>query len=506
MPDAVRRRPTLGVVALLCAALLGDGVAAAGVAERSTKVRQRPRARQVLVLAANVQEAWSPSDNADPTDLARFARRVSALAPHAPDVVLLQEVTRQSTQQVVRLLDANTNGRYAVAASAGAPPVDVRTDRVFTTETSILFNRRTMTRVGKPRFVATTHAPRHGARGRLREVKRNAMALLRERRSGITFPVVDVHFHTSAQMRPDRIGRSYRLIWVNKVMRAIRRAWPHSAQRAIVGGDFNAVREHWTDGRRVVAKWWRKLRRRGFRDTLYETRRQSGIDYVFARTRVAGAGVDQTYNPRAKRSSTFYSDHRLRWALLGRWGPRLEEASAVSSTAADLTWRRLPSVRGYRVERRRPGRKWRLADRTGGKATAFQDRFLQPTTTYLYRVIAWNGAERSTPSRVVRVRTLEDTHVPRRPDAPIMKPSVGSSSMKLTWASTVDRGGSGVGGYEVWRKPLDGDRELVGRTTDTSFVDGDFTGRRRLHYFIVAYDKVGNRSRQSGAATLVRLN
>jgi hypothetical protein len=146
------------VLSLLGSSLLAD-VAAAG----RPSIKQRPRAGQVLVVAANLEEAWDPSDNADSGDLKTFVRRVDRLAPHAPDILLLQEVTSRAAKKVARLLKRKASKTYSVAVPAGSSPADVKKDKVVTRETAILINVRTMKRVGRRRYVDTSFAKRHGA-------------------------------------------------------------------------------------------------------------------------------------------------------------------------------------------------------------------------------------------------------------------------------------------------------------------------------------------------------
>lgn len=501
---ASRRRPTrpsalVVVLALTLSVLFGEVARA-----RRAPVTQAPRARQILVVTANLEEAWDARDRADASDLAAFARRVKAVAPHAPDVLLLQEVTRAASKRLVRLLKAKTSRTYAIAASAGRSPADVKKDHVITRETAILINVRTMERVGKRRYVDTTFARRHGSGGGLREVKRNAVALVRERKTGITYPITSVHFHTRRQLRSAELSRRYRKLWVRRVDAFLTKTWPRHRHNAIIGGDFNAHRARWKKGHRLTQRWWRAMENRRFRDSIYEVAPFGGVDYIFTRTRIAGAGVDADYDWRqAAGTSKYYADHQLRWALLGRWRPRLT-SRVLSSTAIKLEWDALPSAKRLVIQRRGPGSaSWTRVGRVHGRATQMRDLRLEPTTHYRYRVLAWNGAERSDPSPVTSARTPQDRRPPRTPQAPSVRPNRDPLGLKLTWRHTPDRGGSGGVTYEVWRTEAGRETERVTTTNNPRYVDRNFSKRVTIEYFVVAADRAGNRSERSAAATPV---
>ena len=493
------RIPT--ILVLLAALVLGHiGTSSAGGSGRPP-VKQSPRPGQILVVTANLEEAWDAHDNANAADLAAFVDRVTYLTPHAPDVLLLQEVTRASTERVVRLLEAQTGRRYAIAASAGKSPIEVKKDRVLTKETSIVIDAGTMQRLGRPRYLSTTFKKRHGARGALREVKLNAAVLLRERRTGMRVPIANVHFHTSSALRSGRLSKRYRSIWSQMIARKLKSAWPRYAHQRVIGGDFNAARVRKVRGRYVTERWWRRITARPhrFRDAIHRIDRHGGVDYIFTRTGVAAAGVDSAYAGKgAKGTTAYYSDHKLRWALLGKWRAQLDDAEAVSSMGIELTWSPLPGVHDYRIQRAAPGsRRWRTAAVLGRTRTTFRDRHLKPSTPYRYRLVAWNGAEASRPSPAVRVRTRKDITPPHRPSPPRLSVQTKPLGLKLTWDPVQDRGGSEVAGYVVWKKRPTGDPMWLIRTKRTTYVDRRFVERPGIEYAVMAYDTVGNRTGKS---------
>ncbi len=75
---------------------------------------------------------------------------------------------------------------------------------------------------------------------------------------------------------------------------------------------------------------------------------------------------------------------------------------------------------GYRVERRREGTTdpWTQVGTSGGNVTRFENGGLTPNTTYLYRVLAFNGAGNSPYSAVAWATTPTQTPPPPSPPPP----------------------------------------------------------------------------------------
>jgi endoglucanase len=74
----------------------------------------------------------------------------------------------------------------------------------------------------------------------------------------------------------------------------------------------------------------------------------------------------------------------------------------------------------------------------------------------------------------------------------------------LSWSPSVDGGGSGLAGYEVFRSasPV-GPWAKVATTTATTWVDRTVSRLRVYWYVVRAYDQAGNRSANSPAAAVV---
>ena len=118
-------------------------------------------------------------------------------------------------------------------------------------------------------------------------------------------------------------------------------------------------------------------------------------------------------------------------------------------------------------------------------------------STYAYDVYAYDAAGKL--SAKVNASVLvpgTDTVAPAAPGTPSVT-DVTAVSVALSWpASTDNVGGSGIGGYEVWRGAA-----LAGTTTTTTFVDTAVTPATAYSYTVKAFDVQSNRSAASAAAS-----
>jgi chitodextrinase len=94
-----------------------------------------------------------------------------------------------------------------------------------------------------------------------------------------------------------------------------------------------------------------------------------------------------------------------------------------------------------------------------------------------------------------------DTTAPSVPTG-LTSPSQTTSSVSLSWnPSTDNAGGSGIGGYEVFRNGAQ-----VGSPGGTTFTDGGLAGNTLFSYTVRARDNANNRSAQSGAISVRTLS
>jgi hypothetical protein len=248
-----------------------------------------------------------------------------------------------------------------------------------------------------------------------------------------------------------------------------------------------------------------------------ENYKRGRIDYAFASdgVKIIEAGVDSPGwavegEPGAIGCSTpgcKYSDHRFLWARfeiapLTPVDPVDVTATPVNSTTIEVGWRDVTEESSYRVERSsgEAPDTWVAVGTVAKDSTSFGDGDLSPETTYNYRAIAVNQVGESLPSSVASATTPPDTDAPTAPQD--LKLTAAKRTVSATWTASTDSGGSGLGGYEIWRQEKKGDPSVVGTTSETSYVDTTAKQGHTYSYFVTAYDNAGNRSTPSNKVTI----
>jgi titin len=163
-----------------------------------------------------------------------------------------------------------------------------------------------------------------------------------------------------------------------------------------------------------------------------------------------------------------------------------------------VAWQDVAGESGYRVQRSADGVSgWAQVGTTGQDASSYSDTELTASTTYWYRVVAYNVGGDSAPSAVVSATTpaVADTQPPSIPTK--LKANAAKSKVNLSWAGSTDSG-SGVAGYRIYRSStgLDGSFTLLTTTTSTSAGVSAPSGVA-LWYRVTAYDLAGNESMPS---------
>jgi len=173
-------------------------------------------------------------------------------------------------------------------------------------------------------------------------------------------------------------------------------------------------------------------------------------------------------------------------------------ALAVSSSQINLTWQDNSSNEtGFMVQRASgSGGPWTQIGIVGANVTSCAHTGLTASTTYFYRVCAYNGSGNSVYSSVTSASTpaAPDTTAPSVP-AGVVASATSTSQVSVSWNVSTDSGGSGLAGYHVYR-----DGTLVTTTTTTVFADGGLSTASLYCYTIVAYDNAGNNSSASSQA------
>jgi chitodextrinase len=157
-------------------------------------------------------------------------------------------------------------------------------------------------------------------------------------------------------------------------------------------------------------------------------------------------------------------------------------AANLSVTGLSLSWTASTEVGGtgiggYYI--------YRNGTRIGSSATTtYVDAGLLGSTRYSYQVAAFDKA--STPNVSALSAALSVTTPAPVPTVPtgLSAASITASTVSLSWSASSEVGGSGIGGYYVYRN---GTR--VGTASGTTYVDSGLTGASNYSYQVAAFDK-----------------
>jgi YD repeat-containing protein len=168
-------------------------------------------------------------------------------------------------------------------------------------------------------------------------------------------------------------------------------------------------------------------------------------------------------------------------------------ASAPASGTVNLSWSAstdpgtgATGVVGYRV--------YRNGSYLGvTSSTSYADNTTVGSTSYQYRVLAYDGAgNQSAQSSAVSV-TTPDTIAPSTPTG-LSASAPTSGQVNLSWSASTDSGGSGLAGYRIYRGG-----SLLGATSATSYTDTTTVANTNYSYQVRAYDVANNNSALSPA-------
>ena len=173
-------------------------------------------------------------------------------------------------------------------------------------------------------------------------------------------------------------------------------------------------------------------------------------------------------------------------------------ALTVSSSQINITWQDNSSDEsGFMVQRASSSSgPWTQIGIVGSNVTSCAHTGLTASTTYYYRVCAYNASGNSVFSSVTSAVTpaAPDTTAPSIPTG-VIATATSTSQVSVSWNVSTDSGGSGVAGYQVYR-----DGTLVTTTTSASYSDSGLSATTLYCYTIVVSDNAGNNSSASSVA------
>jgi hypothetical protein len=407
-------RPALvlvvSVASLSVSAAVGPDAAAAPATPAATTADG-----QVLVVTANLQEAFGSEDLSNLGEIDVFTDRLSTLVPLAPDVLLLQEVRDTSAARVATRLTAITGHDYVVSVNPGPDPWRETDYKVIKKETAVVVNADTMTASSAGAYIETTYSRSQSAGGDNPEVKKQAYVNLTETASGWKLPMVSLHYTLAQKLASKKISDDKRRAWSVKIADFLNTKYP-GADHDTIAGDFNGGRCSVLPCQ--IAPFYSALtsEARAYHDCIFTVVDDPGVDFIFSTGGVIDAGTDAGYDPDAARgTSAYYSDHPFRWAIVSSDSspPSTPTGLRGSSGNVDvsLSWNASSDpgtgVAGYEIWRGQALDDMRLRAKT--TATNWVDESTYVGKSYTYYVIAYDAAHnRSQETSAIQVRAYRD--------------------------------------------------------------------------------------------------
>jgi endonuclease/exonuclease/phosphatase family metal-dependent hydrolase len=291
------------------------------------KLKEAP-AGQVLVINANLMECFPEDILPGYPHMRNFVKRLPMVIPYLPDVLLLQEVVEGSARSVAELLQEATGKAYQVAVcpeptvrpkSNDPSKMQVRRD------CAILIRSDAFKTVDNGGYFPSLISPEESAGDRRAAVKEHAYLLVEDKRGSTRLALISLHLLPGKFYRQDLIFRK-KGQWTEEICEFQESQYTSDGQKMIrvIAGDFNNPRY----SEEEIHPFWNALTGRyGYSDAVYDIGKpgeiadpdRKRIDYIFVKHGgIVDAASDLSYTKELQNDpNTFYSDHRMNWALLG---------------------------------------------------------------------------------------------------------------------------------------------------------------------------------------------
>jgi fibronectin type 3 domain-containing protein len=166
-------------------------------------------------------------------------------------------------------------------------------------------------------------------------------------------------------------------------------------------------------------------------------------------------------------------------------------ATAASSNSITVNWSTVAGATGYKVYRSASSSS--SYSNVGDVTTvSFTDTELTASTTYYYKVTAYNSAGESSQSSYASATTSTLVSIPTTPSG-VSVTSASSNSITVSWIAV-----TGASSYKVYRSATSsGSYTSVGDVTATSYTDTGLSGSTTYYYKVSAYNSAGESSQSS---------
>jgi len=165
-------------------------------------------------------------------------------------------------------------------------------------------------------------------------------------------------------------------------------------------------------------------------------------------------------------------------------------AAAAGSNQIDLVWTdNATDEAGFKIERSVDNISYSQIASTGADVASYSDSAVSDSTTYWYRVSAWNASGDSSWSNTDNATTDAPPPKPQAPTA-LAANSSGSSSIDLSWLDNADN----EQGFEIERSTDNFSFESAGSTgvDVTAFTDTGRVANTTYWYRVYAYNVSGD--------------
>lgn len=283
---------------------------------------------QILVASDNVYEA-DKADAQKPADMKRFVTRMKKMVPHAPDLVLVQEVRAVAVDKIRKYLADKFGCRFAIAANAGKTPWKWKKKytHLMGRDTAVIVNTSSMI-TRKKGYVVTTYDRSDAAEGETIKSKKAAWAKVREKdqadenETPLLAVAASVHFPRASDFEnaatSERVKKKASKKIANKLDKIVGDGTAGDHKLHVIAGDFNTHRFSGSPSNENPAYNLLTHDPYNYTDGIIENTtggNPNPIDFLFSTGNSLRAKEDKN-NTHNENSPSFYSNHDLRWSLI----------------------------------------------------------------------------------------------------------------------------------------------------------------------------------------------